>query len=160
MTRPLVKRNDPPIDGVFVRPLRRIPDQRGTVFHMLRADDAHFRAFGEIYFSSVYPGVVKAWHLHKEMTLNYAVPVGTIQLVLFDDREGSPTRGQLMELFVGEAHYALVTVPPLVWNGFKGVGTERALVANCATIPHRADEIERLDPATDAIPYDWALKHG
>jgi len=128
--------------------------------HMLRADDPHFEQFGEIYFSMVYPGAIKAWHLHKEMTLNYAVVVGSIKLVLYDDRSTSPTKGELMELFPGEADYCLIKVPPLVWNGFKGIGTEPAIVANCATIPHRSDEIARLDPSSDTIPYSWDLRHG
>jgi dTDP-4-dehydrorhamnose 3,5-epimerase len=147
------------IEGVLVTPLRIIPDERGRIMHMLRSDAPHYRQFGEIYFSLVYPGVIKGWHLHKEMTLNYAVPVGTMKLVLFDDREGSSTRGQLMELFVGEGNYSLVTVPPRVWNGFKGIGTAPSLVANCATMPHDPDEIERMDPFTERIPYDWELKH-
>ena len=148
------------IDGLRVTPLRRIPDERGAVFHMLREDSEGFERFGEIYFSTVHPGVVKGWHLHREMTLNYAVPVGMIKLVCYDDRDGSATRGNLVELHVGELDYCLVTIPPLVWNGFKGAGTTTALVANCATIPHRADEIERLDPFDNDIPYDWSLRHG
>ena len=148
------------IEGVLVTPLRRIPDERGIIFHMLRSDAPHFQQFGEIYFSAVYPGVVKGWHRHKLMTLNYAVPVGHIKFALHDDRPESPTRGRTMELFVGESNYVLVTVPPMVWNGFKGVGTDMALVANCATHPHAADEIERLDPFNNAIPYRWDLRHG
>lgn len=127
---------------------------------MLREDDPHFVRFGEIYFSVVYPGAIKAWHLHKTMTLNYAVVAGTIKLVLFDDRAQSPTRGQLMELFPGEANYCLITVPPLVWNGFKGIGTAAAMVANCATHPHDPDEIVRLDPFSPTVPYSWELRHG
>jgi dTDP-4-dehydrorhamnose 3,5-epimerase len=149
-----------PIDGLTVRPLRRIPDERGAVLHMLRRDDEGFEAFGEIYFSLVYPGVVKGWHRHHEMTLNYAVPVGMVKLVVFDDRPGSSTNGELVELHTGELDYALVTIPPMVWNGFKGEGTVPALVANCATIPHRPDEIDRLDPFSERIPYDWSLRHG
>jgi hypothetical protein len=90
---------------------------------MLRADAPHFKQFGEIYFSAVNPGAIKAWHIHKEMSLNYAAVVGTIKLVLYDDRPDSPTRGELMELFIGEQNYSLVTVPPMVWNGFKGCGS-------------------------------------
>jgi dTDP-4-dehydrorhamnose 3,5-epimerase len=148
------------IDGVQVRPLRQIGDERGKVMHMLRADDPQFEAFGEIYFSVVYPGAIKAWHLHKEMALNYAVPVGNIKMVLYDDREGSSTRGELMEIFTGPDDYKLIHVPPLVWNGFKGIGGTAALVANCATVGHSRDEIERLDPLSGRIPYDWALRHG
>jgi dTDP-4-dehydrorhamnose 3,5-epimerase len=128
--------------------------------HMLRADEPHFEKFGEIYFSCVYPGAIKAWHIHKAMTLNYAVIVGRIKLVLYDDREHSPTRGELMELFIGDGNYALVTIPPRIWNGFKGIGTETAIVANCATLPHDPEEIERMDPFTDRIPYCWDIRHG
>ncbi len=148
------------IDGVAVRPLRQIPDERGKIMHMLRADAPHFEQFGEIYFSCVYPGAIKAWHIHKAMTLNYAVIVGRIKLVLYDDREQSPTRGELMELFIGDGNYALVTIPPRIWNGFKGIGTETAIVANCATLPHDPEEIERMDPFTDRIPYRWDIRHG
>jgi dTDP-4-dehydrorhamnose 3,5-epimerase len=143
-----------------ITPLRRIPDERGAVFHMLRDDSPVFERFGEIYFSTVYPGAIKAWHLHTEMQLNYAVPMGMIKLVCYDDRAASPTKGALVELHVGELDYALVTVPPLVWNGFKGEGTQTALVANCASVHHSPDEIERLDPFSQHIPYDWALTHG
>src|SRR5213594_3225100 len=136
------------IKDVQIRCLQQIPDKRGKVMHMLRCSDPWFEKFGEIYFSLVYPGVVKGWHLHRRMTLNYAVVVGTGKLVLYDDRGDSATRGALMELFVGEANYALVTIPPGVWNGFKGVGAVAAIVANCATEPHDPAEIERLDPAT------------
>jgi dTDP-4-dehydrorhamnose 3,5-epimerase len=149
------------IHDVRVTPLRRIPDERGAVLHMLREDDPAFERFGEIYFSLVYPGVVKGWHLHKRMTLNYAVPLGMVKLVCYDDRDGSPTRGVLQEVHTGELNYALVTIPPLVWNGFKGEGSSPALVANCATAAHTPDEIERLDPFDNTeIPYDWALRHG
>jgi dTDP-4-dehydrorhamnose 3,5-epimerase len=148
------------IRGLRVTPLRRIPDERGVVYHMLRADSEEFEAFGEIYFSTVYPGAVKGWHKHRAMTLNYAVPVGMIKLVCYDDRDSSPTSGALAELFIGESNYVLVTIPPGVWNGFKGVGGGTALVANCATHPHSPDEIERLDPFSPEIPYDWSIRHG
>src|SRR3989442_9045828 len=110
------------IAGVYVHPLRQIADERGKVMHMLRCDDPHFERFGEIYFSVVFPGVVKGWHLHRDMTLNYAVPSGRIKLVCFDDRDASPTRGRVAEIFLGEDAYQLVTVPHGVWNGFKGIG--------------------------------------
>lgn len=147
------------IQGVFIHPLKQIPDERGKIMHMLRVDDSHFEKFGEIYFSVVYPGVIKGWHLHKEMTLNYAVVSGTIKLVLFDDRENSTTQGELMEIFIGEGNYSLVKIPPLVWNGFKGIGAAAAIVANCSTIPHRPDEIIRMDPLDNSIPYNWDLKN-
>ena len=146
------------IDGVQVIPLKRIPDDRGKVMHMLKRDDPHFTRFGEIYFSWIYPGVVKAWHLHSRMTIHYAVPVGMIKLVCYDDRPGSRTRGKLDEICVGTDAYSLVIVPPKVWNGFKGLGVEPAMVANCASIPHDPAEITRLDPHSGKIPYSWALR--
>lgn len=148
------------IHDVRITPLRRFPDERGAVFHMLREDSDAFDRFGEIYFSMVYPGAVKGWHLHREMTLNYAVPSGMIKLVCYDDRDDSPTRGAVQEVHLGELNYCLVTIPPGIWNGFKGVGTHAAVVANCATIPHDPDEIVRRDPFDPDVPYDWALRHG
>ncbi|MBI5886921.1 MAG: dTDP-4-dehydrorhamnose 3,5-epimerase family protein [Deltaproteobacteria bacterium] len=148
------------IDGVTITPLRQFCDERGKVMHMLRNDSPVFQSFGEIYFSSVYPGAIKAWHLHKRMTLNYAVPFGNIKFVLYDDRPGSPTKGKVQEVFLGPDNYQLVTVPPLVWNGFKGVGAVAAIVANCATIPHDPDEIVRRDPFDPSVPYDWGIRHG
>ncbi len=147
------------ISGVAVRLLKRIPDERGTIMHMMRCDDPHFERFGEIYFSTVYPGVIKGWHLHTEMALNYAVVSGMIKLVLYDDRETSSTRGELQEIFLGTDNYSLVTIPPLVWNGFKGMGTSAAIVANLSTIPHRPDEIKRLPALQSHIPYDWSLQN-
>jgi dTDP-4-dehydrorhamnose 3,5-epimerase len=150
-----------PIDGVLVVPLRRIPDERGTVMHMLKRSDPHFREFGEIYFSTVYQGVVKGWHRHEQMALNYACVHGRIKLVLFDDRPGSATRGRLQEIFLGPDNYALVVIPENVWNGFKGMAPE-SIVANCATRPHDpvAAGTHRLDPLeNDLIPYDWSVRH-
>jgi dTDP-4-dehydrorhamnose 3,5-epimerase len=148
------------IDGVKIIPLRQIVDERGKVMHMLRNDAAHFQGFGEIYFSAVHPGVVKAWHFHKKMVLNYAVPIGKIKLVLYDDRGGSPTKGEIQEIYLGPDNYNLVVIPALVWNGFKGAGPETAFVANCANIPHDPAEIDRMDPTDPRIPYDWDIKHG
>jgi dTDP-4-dehydrorhamnose 3,5-epimerase len=147
------------IDGVLIKPLKKIPDERGTIMHMLRCDSPEFEKFGEIYFSTVYPGAIKGWHIHKEMTLNYAVVHGMIKLVLYDDRPGSPTKGELQEIFLGRENYALVKIPPMVWNGFKGMGAEMAIVANLSSVPHSPGEIDRLDPFDKKIPYDWALKH-
>lgn len=147
------------IEGVSLRPLRQIHDERGKVMHMLRSGDPEFTAFGEIYFSIVLPGVVKGWHLHQRMTLHYAAPVGLIKLVLYDDRPQSATRGELMEIFTGPESYCLIRIPPGVWNGFKGLGQTPSLVANCSDIPHDPAEIVRRDPFDPSIPYKWDLVH-
>lgn len=148
------------IDGVQIVPLKRIPDERGCVSHMLKRTDPHFKEFGEIYFSSIYPGVVKAWHWHERMALNYACIVGNIKLVLHDDREGSKTKGETQVIYLGARNYVLVTVPPKVWNGFANVDIVESVVANCATIPHDPAEIKRVDPHSSPIPYDWTRKDG
>lgn len=147
-----------PIEGVVVKPLEQIPDERGKIMHMLRRDDPLFEKFGEIYFSIGYPNVIKGWHIHTRMTLNYAVVIGMIKLVLFDRRDNSTTKGELMELFIGEDNYCLVKVPPGIANGYKTIGTKPAIVANCATEPHDPLEIIRIDPFSREISYDWALK--
>jgi dTDP-4-dehydrorhamnose 3,5-epimerase len=147
------------ITGVVIKPLKQIADERGKIMHMLREDDEIFEHFGEIYFSIVYPGVIKGWHLHRKMTLNYAVISGMIKLVLYDERKDSPTSKEIQEIFIGEDNYALVKIPPGVTNGFKGIGTKPAIVANCATLAHDPDEIVRIDPFKNQIPYNWELKH-
>ena len=147
------------IDGVIINSLKQIPDERGKVMHMLRDDSEGFVGFGEIYFSCVYPEAIKGWHIHKKMTLNYAVPQGAIKFVLYDDRSGSPTKGEVQEIFLGPDNYYRVTVPPMIWNGFKGIGAEMAIVANCASIAHDPDEIDRRDPFDSYIPYDWSIQH-
>jgi dTDP-4-dehydrorhamnose 3,5-epimerase len=147
------------IEGVIITPLRRIPDERGTIMHMMRNDSQVFTKFGEIYFSTVYPGVIKAWHIHDIMTLNYYVVSGTIKFVLYDERENSATKGELMELYPGENNFSMITVPPGVWNGFMGIGTKEAIVANLTDIPHDPNEIHRADPLNNHIPYSWPLKH-
>lgn len=146
------------IKDVRVIPLKRIPDERGTIYHMLRNDDPHFIQFGEIYFSTIYPGVVKGWHKHREMTLNYACIFGRIKLVLYDDREDSPTRGKIMEIFLGSDNYSLVIIPPLIWNGQKGMSHPYAIVANCCTHSHDPSRSERLDPLASNIPYNWRVR--
>ena len=147
------------IDGVIINSLKQIPDERGKVMHMLRDDSEGFVGFGEIYFSCVYPEAIKGWHIHKKMTLNYAVPQGAIKFVLYDDRSESPTKGEVQEFFLGPDNYYLVTVPPMIWTGFKGIGTATAIVANCASIAHDPDEIDRRDPFDPYIPYDWSIQH-
>jgi dTDP-4-dehydrorhamnose 3,5-epimerase len=148
------------IKDVIIKPMRKIPDERGSIMHMLRNDDLEFEQFGEIYFSTIFPGSIKAWHLHKVMSLNYAVVKGNIKLVLYDQRPDSETKGEVQEIFMGDKNYCLVRVPAGVANGFKGIGLEEAIVANCATHPHDKEEIIRIDPFINNINYNWDIKHG
>ena len=148
------------IDGIKVVPLRRICDERGQIMHILKRTDPHFTQFGEVYLSCGYPGVVKAWHIHKEMTLNNVCLTGMIKLVLFDGRNGSPTKGNLMECFIGENNYCLVQIPPGITNGYKAYGDKMAMLANCASMPHDPAELIYIDPFNNDIPYNWDVKHG
>ena len=147
------------IQGVKITPLKQIIDERGQVMLMMRNDDKIFKNFGEIYFSCTHPGVVKAWHMHKKMTLNYAIISGQLKIVLFDDRKKSSTKGTLQEIYMSTENYFLLSVPPLIWNGFKGIGTETSIVANCSDIPHDKNEMVRMNPNSNKIPYKWELKH-
>jgi dTDP-4-dehydrorhamnose 3,5-epimerase len=143
------------VEGVSVTPLKQIRDDRGAVMHMLRADSPQFERFGEVYFSFVKRGVVKAWKRHRAMTQNFAVPVGAIRLVVYDDREGSATHGRVQEIETGADHYALVRIPPLVWYGFQGTGEGESMIANCASLPHDPAESESVEWNSGRIPYRW-----
>ncbi len=147
------------IKGVLVTPMRKIPDDRGKIMHIMKSSDDAYENFGEVYCSTIYPGIVKGWHLHKLMTLNYVVLKGKIKFVLFDARKDSPTYGELQEVYIGDDNYVRVTVPPNVWNGFMGVGLEEAFVINFTDIPHDPEEIVRMHPhEKEIINYDWSVK--
>ena len=146
------------IEGVKIIQKKQIFDERGKIMHMLRADDDNFKKFGEIYFSVTYPNVVKAWHLHKHMTINYAVIAGKIKLVLFDDRQGSKTKGEMQEIFLSDDNYSLIEIPPMIWNGFKSIANEKSIIANCSDIPHDTNEIVRKNYRDPYFPYQWDIE--
>ena len=147
------------IEGVKITPLKQFFDERGKVMHMMKNNSPQFKKFGEIYFSCTNPNAIKAWHLHKKMTLNYAVVFGSIKCVLYDDRADSPTKGKIEEYFMSPEDYFLLTVPPLIWNGWKSIGNNISIVANCSDIPHDPNEIERKSIKNSDINYDWGIKH-
>tara|TARA_B100000029_G_scaffold515265_1_gene621410 strand:+ start:568 stop:1029 length:462 start_codon:yes stop_codon:yes gene_type:complete len=146
------------ISGVEIIKKNVITDDRGKILHMLKVDDNNFKQFGEIYFSYVYPKKIKAWHIHKKMTLNYVAAYGKIKLVLYDDRKNSKTFGKIQEIFLSNDNHLLVTVPPLIWNGFSSADDNLAVLANCSDIPHDKTEILRLDYDDPKIPYNWNKK--
>ena len=151
-----------PIAGVRTKPLTVSADERGRLMELLRADDELFTKFGQVYLTTAYPGVVKAWHAHERQTDHLVCVHGMIKLVLFDDREGSATRGAINEFFTGDHHPLLVEIPPLVLHGFKGISEHEALVVNIPTEVYdrrRPDEL-RIDAHDPRVPYDWARKDG
>jgi dTDP-4-dehydrorhamnose 3,5-epimerase len=144
------------IAGVQIVPLRVIPDARGDVMRMLRVDDPHFTAFGEIYFSCVNPGVIKGWRKHTRMVQNLAVPVGQVQVALYDGRPDSATYRQVQDVIVGPPeNYALVLIPPGVWNAFKGLGDTASVIANCASILHDPAESEMRPLDDPPVAFAW-----
>ncbi len=146
------------IDGVKVVPLRRIPDERGTILHGVRSDTI-LNPFGEVYFKKLYFGVVNGWHVHETLILNYICLIGMIKLVLHDLRTDSPTRGETQEIVYGDANYCLVHIPPGIANGSKGMTDPFALMANVASEPHDPKiKYVRIDPHSGEIPYDWARR--
>jgi dTDP-4-dehydrorhamnose 3,5-epimerase len=150
------------IHGVRIKPLKVVPDERGWLMEILRADDEGlFSKFGQAYVSATYPGVVKAWHFHERQTDNFACVAGMIKLVLFDRRTGSPTEGVINEFFLGVHHPQLVQVPRLVHHGWKCISVEPSLVLNIPDEPydHRAPDEHRIEPH-GALPYDWSRKDG
>ena len=149
------------IEGVQVKPLRLVPDERGWLMEVLRADDELFARFGQVYVSATYPGVVKAWHYHKRQTDNFACVAGMVKLVLVDTREGSPTRDTINEFVLGVQNPMLVQVPKLVYHGWKCISLEPSLVVNVPDQPYdHADPDElRLAPH-GTLPYDWTRKDG
>ena len=143
------------IHDVKITPLKIISDNRGKVIHMLRTDSQVFEKFGEIYFSTIYHQSIKGWHLHKESTLNYVCIKGKVKLVLFDNRKESSTKGVYQELILSPEDYFLVTIPPNIWNGFKGLDRAESIIANCLTLPHNEREMLRKDPFDKSFNYKW-----
>jgi dTDP-4-dehydrorhamnose 3,5-epimerase len=148
------------IDDVHVKHLKVIPDERGYLMEMLRADDPFFQKFGQAYLTVVYPGVVKGWHYHKLQTDHFICVKGTAKVVLYDRRPESATCGEVNEFFMGELNNILVTIPTGVMHGMKGVGTEPAMIVNIPTHVYNHDDPDeyRVDPHDNDIPYDWAAR--
>jgi len=153
----------PRIEGVTTKPLRLIPDERGWLLEILRADETEvFTKFGQVYISATYPGVVKAWHYHKKQVDHFVCVHGMMKVVLYDDREGSPTRGLLNEFFLGVHHPLLLRIPAGVYHGFKCISECEALIVNIPTeVYHYAEPDEfRIDAHDPRVPYDWARRDG
>ncbi|WP_158999110.1 dTDP-4-dehydrorhamnose 3,5-epimerase family protein [Pigmentibacter ruber] len=143
------------ISGVLIQELKQFTNEKGKVFHMLRADSPSFIAFGEVYFSQINPGKIKGWHKQLIKTINYAVPVGKVKLVLYDARENNSTYKNILEITLSQDEYYLVTIPPGIWVSFKAISDTIALLVNCATHPHSEKECEYVAIEDNLIPYNW-----
>jgi dTDP-4-dehydrorhamnose 3,5-epimerase len=150
------------IEGVKVRKLRLIPDERGFLMEMLRSDWEEYDKFGQVYITAVYPGVVKGWHYHKLQTDHFVCVQGIAKVVLYDGREDSPTHGEVNEFFMGALNPILLKIPNGVMHGFKGISEEMALIVNVPTELYNYQQPDeyRLPAHTDEIPYDWSRQDG
>ncbi len=150
------------IEGVLTKRLVVFPDERGRVMEILRRDDDVFSSFGQVYLTTTYPGVVKAWHYHKKQDDFITCVAGMLKLVLYDAREGSSSRGEINEIFIGDHNPLLVRVPRMIYHGWKCISEHEALVVNVPTEPYdrvHPDEY-RIDPYDKSIPYSWERKDG
>lgn len=150
------------IEGVKVKKLKVIPDERGRLMEMLRCDDDEYIKFGQIYMTTAYPGVVKGWHYHKIQADNFVVVKGMMKVVLYDSREDSPTKGEVNEFFMGDHNPILLQIPPFVFHGFKCVSETEAIVVNTPTEAYNYKDPDeyRVHPHDNDIPYDWGRKDG
>lgn len=150
------------IEGVAARRARVLPDERGRLGEVLRADDPWFEKFGQVYFTTTYPGVVKAWHFHRLQTDHFYCIRGTVKLGLYDARENSQTRGEVNEIYLSEHRPALVRIPPGVYHGWMCVSDIESIVVNVTTECYnyaRPDEY-RAHPHQNEIPYEWSRQDG
>lgn len=151
------------IDGVKIKRLRFIPDERGHLMEILRSDDEEFADdFGQCYITMAYPGVVKGWHYHKEQTDRFCVVAGMGKVALYDGRDDSTTKGEVNEFFIGEANPCLLVIPPGVVHGMKAIGRKACYLLNIPDKVYDYDKPDeyRIDPWDNDIPYDWGLKEG
>ncbi|MEO0106701.1 MAG: dTDP-4-dehydrorhamnose 3,5-epimerase family protein [candidate division WOR-3 bacterium] len=150
------------IAGVAVKNLRLLPDERGRLMEILRSDDKIFEKFGQVYITTGYFGVVKAWHCHKLQNDNMTVIKGMAKIVLYDDRRQSRTRGIINEFFVGDHNHILIHIPKLVWHGFKCIGEDECIILNIVTecYNYKKPDEYRKPPHNSDIPYDWSRKDG
>ena len=148
------------IEGVKTKKLRVIPDERGRLMEILRCDEEIFEKFGQVYVTTTYPGVIKGWHYHKVQTDNVAVVHGMVKLALYDAREGSPTKGEVNEFFLGIHNPMLVQIPKGVYHGWKCIGQEEAVVVNSPTEPYNYEKPDeyRVPFDSPSVPYDWEIK--
>jgi len=150
------------IDGVKTKKLRLIPDERGRLMEILRSDDDLFLKFGQVYMTTTYPGVVKAWHKHEKQTDNIACLAGMLKLVLYDGRKGSPSHKEINQFYIGVHNPMLIQVPAGIYHGWMCVSEEEAVAVNIPTemYDYEHPDEQRLPAHGSEIPYDWTRKDG
>jgi dTDP-4-dehydrorhamnose 3,5-epimerase len=145
------------IKGVEVKKLKIVPDDRGRLMEILRSDEPIFEKFGQVYMTTAFPGVAKAWHYHKLQDDHFTCISGVMRLALYDDRKDSPTYKEVNDFIVSLDNPILVKIPKLIYHGFKCVSDKEAVVINVPTLPYnyKTPDEYRLDAFDNDIPYDW-----
>lgn len=144
------------IQGLEISSLKVMADNRGKVMKMVDVKVPLFEKFGEIYFSFVNAGVIKGWKKHLRAVQLFAVPVGMIKFVVYDDRPESPTRGQFEEIEVGESNYRLIKMPSGVWYSWQATSAFPAMIASLTSEPHDpAEAVAAEVNNNNLIPYQW-----
>lgn len=145
------------IVGVKIKKLKVIPDSRGRLMEILRCDEEIFEKFGQVYVTTAFPGIVKAWHYHKKQDDHFVCLMGKIKLALYDAREGSKTKGEINEFILSLDDPFMVKIPKMVYHGFKCIADSESMILNVPTMPYNPKEPDefRLDAFENDIPYDW-----
>ncbi len=149
-------REESVIEGVALKELVSHADERGFFREIIRATDDFFaEGFGQWSHSLMYPGAAKGWHVHHRQVDWWYVGVGTLKVALYDTRSDSPTRGELMELFLGENFPPQVLrIPPGVAHGCRAIGGMVHLFYVTSHTYDPADE-GRIPHDDPTIGYDW-----
>lgn len=143
-------------EGVRFRDIVTLADERGTLFELFDPRwEWHDEPIVSTYMFTVRPGVAKGWAVHREEEHRYAMIQGELLVVLFDERDDSPTRGVVSEIVLSEHRRRLMVIPRNVWHAVRNIGSGDAMVINFATSPfdHANPDKYRLPLNNDRIPY-------
>ena len=123
---------------IIIKPLKKFNLEEGDVLHALKASEDEFHGFEEAYFSTIKKNKIKAWKRHLLMTMNLIIPIGRVQFNFYDDE-----KNLLKNIIVGEDNYCRITVPPMIWFGFKGLSSHTSYILNISDEIHNPSEVER-----------------
>jgi dTDP-4-dehydrorhamnose 3,5-epimerase len=149
------------IAGVSVREVRHVPRDHGVITEIFRPEwDPTGKPVIHIYQSRLFAGALGAWSCHERTTDRLFVSQGHVKIVLYDARDGSNTKGVVMELHAGDVNPCLVVVPPGICHGMQCLGSGDALVLNCPTEAYSYNDPDhyRLPYDTAEIPYAWKVR--
>ena len=120
------------IDGVIVRQLPKYLDERGWLCELYRHDELYQEIHPRMaYVSVTNPGVSRGPHAHMEQTDIFCfIGPGNFKVILWDNREESPSYRVRQVIFAGQDAPKMVVVPPGVVHGYKSIGPGPGMVFN------------------------------